>query len=114
MRCDQYVGLNKWAKRRVSATRAVKSLITPEGKQIDLPRPFELPIAEKAAVGTITGAYVDEVAKLHRYTFPSGRVYEEYVQCSPWCGGPMYYIALRRLDGTPLKLSLWTDEEING
>jgi len=36
------------------------------------------------------------------------------VQCSPWCGGPMYYIALRRLDGTPLKLSLWTDEEING
>ncbi len=113
MRFDQFMGLNKWALRTVRKTihvREVGARIMPDKSVQSFDREVDMPLAEVTVIGRIKGAYTDEgkyLANLHRYTFPSGVVYEEFVQCTPHCGGPMYFIALRRLSGKPLKQSIW-------
>jgi hypothetical protein len=113
MRFDQFMGLNKWAKKTVGKTitvREVGARIMPDKSVESFDRVVDLPLAQVTVTGGIKGVYTEEgtfVANLHRYTFPSGVVYEEYIQCTPWCGGPMYYIALRRPSGKFLKQSLW-------
>lgn len=115
MRCDQYVGLNKWAQKRVNekVVAHVVGNVTRRGKVVQIDREQEVPVALVSVIGHIAGTYKDHVANLHRYTMPSGVVYEEYVQETIWCGGPNYYIALRRVGGKPLKQSLWTQKELN-
>jgi hypothetical protein len=117
MRFDQFIGLNKQAKKIVGRTIPVneKGVRTmPDGTRVKFDRNVDLPLAQVTVIGGITGAYTEPgefVANLHRYTFPSGVVYEEYVQCSPWCGGPMYFIALRRPSGKYLKTTVWPSKE---
>lgn len=37
---------------------------------------------------------------------------EEFVQCEPWSGGPVIYLALRFTDTKkPIRVSLWSDRE---
>jgi len=115
MRCDQYMGLNKWAQKRVNEKVVVRVVgkLTKRGKVVQIDREQEVPVAVITVIESIAGAYKDHVANLHRYTMPSGVVYEEYVQETIWCGGPNYYIALRRLSGKPLKRSLWSQKQLS-
>ncbi|OPZ86967.1 MAG: hypothetical protein BWY75_02006 [bacterium ADurb.Bin425] len=50
------------------------------------------------------------LAQLHRYTLHDGTVLDEFVQEVLHNGGPMYFLALRRLDGTPVAETLWAPE----
>ena len=119
MRTDQYMGLTKKAKKIIERSIQVREIgkaIMPDKSEVAFDRVVDKLLATKTVCGKIVGAWVDEVAQLHRYTFCSGVVYEEYVQCEPWCGGPMYFIALRRVrkDGSAgkfLKTSLWPSKE---
>lgn len=115
MRCDQYMGLNKWAKKRVNqkVVARVVGTLTSRGKVVQIDREQEVPVALVSVIGHIPGAYKDHVADLHCYTMPSGVRYEEYVQAEIWSGGPNYFIALRRVGGKPLKQSLWSDKELS-
>ena len=115
MRMDQYVGLNKWATRRVAGSqtgREVGARILPGGRVEPFDREVYVPIARIEVIGRIKGAWDDHVADLHRYTLPTGRVYEEFVQATPWSSGPCYFIALKDNQGRVLSRSLWTDEEL--
>ncbi|MBU6452438.1 MAG: hypothetical protein KGS72_11705 [Cyanobacteria bacterium REEB67] len=115
MRCDQYIGLNEWARQKVSLSHVVREVgarILPSGRAVPFDRTMSVPLATKEVVGKITGAWTDHVANLHRYTFPDGRVYEEFIQAEPWSGGPCYYIALKNLKGNVIRQSLWTSEEL--
>jgi hypothetical protein len=50
---------------------------------------------------------------LSRYTLPTGEVYEEFVQASPWSSGPVFFLALKDADGNEVEGSLWSDEDID-
>jgi hypothetical protein len=112
---SQYIGLNPWAKKTVSKTIRVQEVgvrVMPDKSVIAFDRMVDMPLAEVTVIGSISGMSEEHVvANLHRYTFASGVVYEEYVQCTPHCGGPMYYIALRRPSGKFLKQSVWPSKE---
>lgn len=115
MRCDQYIGLNQWAQKLVS--RKIKVHETgvrtyPNGRRKRFDRWYRIPAARISKIGTIRGAWTAEVASLHRYVLPNGEIYQEYVQASPWSGGPCYFIALKDKHGNPVPQSLWTDDEL--
>lgn len=115
MRTDQYIGLNPWAKRFVTRTKSVIEMgirIHKNGRTEPFchERRFRRAIVERA--GGIRGEYKSTVSPLHRYTLPDGRSFTEYVQETPWCGGPCYFIALKDADGKPVEKSLWTRERI--
>jgi len=114
-RCDQYIGLNSWARRlihqpklsyrdfttRVYDNGEVETLEVKCGyKQLSISEP------SGETFGGFEGDY-----ELKKHTMPDGRVYKEFLQASPWSSGPMFFIALK-LDGEIVKESLWTDEEM--
>jgi hypothetical protein len=115
-RFDQYLGLNDWAKRTVCKREKVRIegvMQFSDGRRKRFVRWANVPQARIKVIGIVTGAWKPKVADLHRYSMPDGRVYEEYVQCAPWSGGPVYHIALKNAKtGLPVAESLWTDEEI--
>ena len=118
MRTDQYMGLTARAKKivgRIIRVREIGVTIMPDNSVVKFDRTFDKPLAEITVIGAIEKHYYDKptdtVANLHRYTFPSGVVYEEYVQVKPWHGGPCYFIALRRPSGKHLKTSLWSRKD---
>lgn len=116
MRCDQYIGLNDWARRLVTRKEKVREFgvqVFAGGKRKKFSRWRRIPVARKESAGVIRGAY-DSRFPLHRYTLPGGVVLVEYVQASPWSGGPCYFVALKDQQGRPVPESLWTDAEING
>ncbi len=116
MRIDQFVGLNKWAKRKVRATKLVREIgaqIQPDGKAVAFDRTVRVPLAQKSAYSKVRGSYRLFVGDLFRYTMPNGAVLEEYVQEIMHSGGPCYFIALRDAAGQPLPKSLWTRDELN-
>jgi hypothetical protein len=115
MRMDQYIGLNPWATRKVNRKIKVHEVGTrsfPGGKVRSFDRWVRMPLARREVIGTIEGAYKDVAANLHRYTLPHGEVYEEFVQATPWSGGPCYHIALRDRTGKVVANSLWSEEEL--
>lgn len=115
MRFDQYIGLNKWAKRTVRATKLVREIgkqIQANGKTVKFDRTVKVPVVQKRRYSKIRGTYVLFAGDLHRYTLPNGQILEEYVQETLHCGGPCYFIALRDSAGNPEKRSLWTDDEL--
>lgn len=116
MRMDQYIGLNKWAKQRVSETEVVREVgvrILPDGRVVNFDRTGAMTLATKEVVGHIPGVWKEHVADLHRYKMPNGQVFVEFVQAEPWCGGPCYYIALKNKKGQVVRQSLWTQDEMN-
>jgi len=115
MRCDQYIGLNKWASEKVSRQMTVREIgarLLPGGKAVPFDRSISVPVAKIEVIGKIAGAWNDHVANLHRYTLPDGRVYVEYIQADPWSSGPCYFIALKNQKGNVVSQSLWTEEEL--
>lgn len=116
-RSDQYIGLNPWARRLVNSKQKVREegiRTYANGKKQRFNRWRRMPDARREHAGIIRGAWLPKVAPLHRYTMPDGTVYVEFVQCTPWSGGPCYFIALMDKHGNPVPQSLWTDEEIMG
>ncbi len=116
MRFDQYIGLNKWAKRKVTATKVVREIgkqIQPGGKVVKFDRTVKAPLVQKKRYSKLRGTYKLFAGDLHRYTMPDGQIVEEYLQETMHCGGPCYFLALRDAAGEPLTKSLWTDEELN-
>ena len=114
-RSDQYIGLNPWAKHLV--TRKVKVRehgvrTFADGTKQRFSRWRRMPLVRSEHAGIIRGAWNPMVARLHRYTMPSGEVLTEYVQAEPWCSGPCYFIALMDKHGKPVPESLWTEEEM--
>lgn len=116
-RFDQFRGLNDWARKTVlkrDKVRVVGEMIFQDGKRKRFSRWAKVPAARIKVIGTITGVWKPYVADLHRYSMPDGRVYEEYVQCSPWSSGPVYHLALKDAKtGRPVTESLWTQDEID-
>jgi hypothetical protein len=115
MRMDQYVGLNKWATRKVNRRIKVREVGVrhfPGGKSRQFDRWVRMPLARREVIGQVPGAYKDVVANLYRYTLPKGEVYEEFIQATPWSGGPCYHIALKDRRGNVVRQSLWTDDEL--
>lgn len=116
-RFDQYRGLNTWATKTV--LKREKARITGEmrfqdGRRKSFSRWAKVPVARIKVIGKIAGVYKDFVGDLHRYSMPDGKVYDEYVQCTPWSSGPVYHIALKDArTGAPVAQSLWTQDEIN-
>ena len=116
MRCDQFIGLNEWASKRVSGTKTVRERgvrIFADGTRKRFYRTVRIPTARVEVISKLSGAWTDHVADLHRYTMPDGEVYVEYVQAEPWSSGPCYFIALRGADGQPVPESLWTEDDID-
>src|SRR5579883_2216385 len=115
MRCDQYIGLNDWARKLVTKKSKVREYgvqVFANGNRKQFSRWRRISLVRTEHAGVIRGAYSPQVNKLHRYTLPNGEVYSEFVQASPWSGGPCYFIALKDKHGKPVPQSLWTDEEI--
>ena len=116
-RSDQYIGLNAWAQRLVTRKVKVREVgvrIFGNGKKQRFSRWRRMPLARVEHAGILHGVWKPDLAKLHRYTLPNGEQYVEYVQASPWSGGPCYFIALKDKHGNPVQESLWTDEEMGG
>lgn len=116
MRCDQYIGLNDWARNFVSGTQDVREVgirILPGGAIESFDRQMTVPVVKVEKVGEIHGAWKDVVANLHRYTMPNGKVYEEYIQAEPWSSGPCYFIALKNAKGKPVTQSLWSQHDLD-
>lgn len=57
------------------------------------------------------GMYDNEYS-LNKYTLLNGEIYCEKSQCSPWSSGPVIFLSLIYPDGTDVKETLWSDEEI--
>ncbi len=116
MRMDQYIGLNEWARKMVLKRHKVREFGTrvyASGKRVSFSRWARVPAARRQVVGKITGAWNPNVAALYRYSLPGGKVLEEFVQSTPWSGGPCYFIALKDVaSGKPVPQSLWSDEEL--
>lgn len=115
-RFDLYMGLNPTARKKVSITaREVGTRFMPDGSREEFDREVHLPRPGIIVhvIGEIKGRTTPEipVGVLHRYVFPSGRVLEEYVQCTPCAGGHNFFIALRRPSGKVLKTTLWSHRE---
>lgn len=115
-RSNQFIGLNKTAKLiigtdlRLANVRELPEKSKVRFEHVDVLKPG----IKVEVIDVITGPWLEDdevVANLHRYTFPSGVVYEEYVQVAPWHSGPCYFIALRRPSGKFLKTTLWSTKE---
>lgn len=157
MRCDQYYGLNKWARTLVEEALHSDENFSPfqktfllveqlqddivlencpsdiEDKLLKFYRDFyeiynnkpgwkesleslknKQNVIRYKEVEKIEGAWGDYVASLHRYIFPDGRIYQEYIQANPRSSDPCYFTALKDYKtGNIIKASLWTDEEID-
>lgn len=114
-RSDQFIGLNKRARRLVQRKICVheQGLRTfANGRTQRFNRWRRIPVARKEVIGVIAGAWIPVVAQLHRYTLPGGRVLEEFVQATPWSSGPCYFLALQDKKGRPVPESLWTEDEM--
>lgn len=115
-RFDQYRGLNDWARKTVLRKEKVRQFgvnVFADGRRKRFARWVNLPVARIQVYGILAGVWKPQVAELHRYTMPGGRVLEEYVQESPWSSGPVYHIALRDVKtGKPVPESLWTQKEL--
>lgn len=115
-RSDQFMGLNPVALNKVAVrVREVGVRTMPDGEEISFDRHVYLPREDVIVnvIGEIKGLTTPErpIGLLHRYTFPSGVVYEEYVQCTPCHSGHVVYLALRRPSGKVLKTTLWSHRE---
>ena len=118
IRCDQFMGLNKWALnfvkgKRVRVCTEEVTRIYPNGvRQTLAPRPvYESSVKMEESGESYYGMFMASYP-LHKYTFLNGRVYCEKVQAAPWSSGPVYFLALQDESGNLVPKSLWADEEI--
>lgn len=116
-RHDLFLGLNEVARKKVSIrVHEVGVRTMPDGTKenfdrvVYLPRPDDI-VEVICNIKGRTPPVAGPVGQLHRYTFPSGVVYEEYVQCTPCNHGHDFYLALRRPSGKVLKTTVWSHRQ---
>ena len=114
MRCDQFIGLNDEAKTYLEREKVLLSStfeIDWTTKEINRIDEYSIDIQEYSF---ITGAWQDEVARLHEYTWPSGEKCREIVQATPWSSGPCYFLCLEIVGGESAgdKLYEWTEKKM--
>lgn len=100
IRMDQFIGL---------PPVAVQFLKEFEAGASECPCCHTLLQPKREEVGTFSGMFGDDYP-LYRHNLTSGLTADEFLQCSPWDCGPMFYLGLKVSDGTQF---VWTDEEIN-
>ncbi len=117
IREDQYIGLNDWASHLVSDghiigytdyTRRVYEDKTVE----DIETEGTKCLVKREPSGRTFDMFDNEYP-LYKYTFPDGKVVQEFLQAEPWSSGPVIFVALEDEAGNPIKESLWIDEEIS-
>ena len=117
MRMPQYIGLNDWANRLISRKQKVREegvRIFASGARKQFKRWRRVPLARIEDAGVIRGiGGSSHIAKLHRYTFPNGEQFVEYVQTVVHSGGPCYLVALKDKSGKPVAESLWTEDQMH-
>lgn len=78
------------------------------------PKPvFGNPVKTESSGKKYSGMFDNEY-DLMKYALPNGTVLVEDVQASPWSSGPMFFLALKDVDGNWVKESLWPEDEIEG
>ena len=117
MRFDQYQGLSKGGRKIVNAAlkgvTEVGHTVFPDGTKVEFTREQVPAVKNVDVVGYVKGSYKGRAGLRRRYTFHDGRVLVEFLQCTHWCGGPNYFIALRdTATGEVVPQSLWTDKEL--
>jgi hypothetical protein len=114
MRCDQYIGLNLWARNFLSGEVKYEDSVVrhyPDGAVKKFKTTGTERVVTKVSNGKFTGMY-DSEYDLYKYTLPSGEIYREFVQFENWNSGPMFFIALRDTGGAEVSKSLWTEKEV--
>lgn len=118
MKTDQYYGLNAWARDLVLATQTVSEIgvrrFADDTIEAFIRSDVVISIATVSKIGEIECIFApgSVFAQLQRYELPDGRVFDEFVQAQPWNSGPCYYIALKGVDGEPVRQSLWKRKEM--
>lgn len=117
MRCDQVRGLNYWARAELEGGYVkVKDKVTrifPDGVIEQFEEENIVSLVKIETSGKKYSGMFDNEYALMKYTFPDGRVWEEYEQAAPWSSGPVIFLALKDTKtGTIIKESLWSEAEI--
>lgn len=100
MRCDQFMGLNPWARKLVEGESVLAYTeeivrVYPDGRrEPQEPRPVYVCTVKTEESGEYFTGMFEEDYPLHKYTFPDGSVYYEMVQADPWSSGPCFFLAL--------------------
>jgi hypothetical protein len=124
MRCDQYIGLNDWAKNFVRGEKVLDHyeivVIQHLDGTVEL-KEERRPVHRWTVKGVPSGNTFDGMFRengvdpypLLRYIFEDGRIFEEYLQVTIHSSGPMFFIALYDQDGKVVPESVWPTEELN-
>ncbi|OHB21464.1 MAG: hypothetical protein A2939_02930 [Parcubacteria group bacterium RIFCSPLOWO2_01_FULL_48_18] len=118
IRCDQFMGLNKWALNFVKGEPVLVcteevTRVYPDGRRETLePRPVHESSIKKEESGESYFGMFGDSYLLHEHTFPDGRVYFEKVQAEPWSSGPVFFLALQDENGDWVPESLWAEKVI--
>jgi hypothetical protein len=113
IRCDQYIGLNEWAREFIKDAEIwyIDSTIRtfyPSGEYQELASEVQ----RGKEYSHIEGAWANYVAPLYEYEI-KGKIYRECIQAEHWSSGPMYFIALKDSESRWVKESLWSDKEMS-
>jgi hypothetical protein len=100
IRMDQHAGLTNEAREFLARNRLEPAICS----LCERPFPYEM---EK--IGTYRGMF-DNKYPLYRHILKDGRTADEFLQCSPWSSGPVFFFGLRVSDGLQF---MWSDEEMN-
>lgn len=117
MRFDHYQGLNSRARRmlnRVLEGATESSTVTfADGRSVTTSNKRVRACAKTEVIGFVRGFYKQRAGNRYRYTMHDGRVFEEFVEHTQWCGGPNYFLALRDVaTGEVVPCSSWTPGEL--
>lgn len=99
-RSDQYVGLTDEAQQFLRDNE-VGYEMCPHCGQIMAGTTSEV-------IEHFTGMFGNEYDLRKHYLY-DGREADEFLQCSPWSSGPVFFIGLELSDGQEM---IWTDDEI--
>jgi len=118
MRCDQFFGLNVWARDLISSQskRCTEYSIRvyEDGTVERLPeKNLAINQVKTERSGKHLFGMYDVTYDLFKYIFPDGRVFEEVEQITVWSSGPMIFTMLVDENGQPVKESMWDEDEIS-
>ena len=118
MRCDQFMGLNRWALDFVRGEQVFVCMeevtrVYIDGRRETIgARPVFKPSVKMKWSGRFYSGMFDDEYALQKYIFPDGRVYFEEVQAKPFSSGPVFFLTLQDENGNWVPESLWAEDTI--
>lgn len=114
-RSTQFIGLKQAARELVRGEPVFRYNLTtiktfPDGRRETERGDVYQSDVKVDRVGFCHGMFNEQIP-LSRFTMGDGRVYQEYVQSTPWSSGPVIFTALKDADDNPIEATLWTEEE---